>query len=55
MLESVRTLAFRVLLLISLKGNVEYYDVTLCRGQLSMLLREQGPEFSFGAELYKIS
>ena len=54
-LEGVRTLAFRLLLLISLKSNLEYCDVASCGGHLFMLLQKRDLESSSGAELYKIS
>ena len=53
-LERVRTLAFRLLLLISRKGNLLYCDFASCGGHIRMLFQKQDLESS-AAEPYKIS
>ena len=54
-LERVRALAFRLLLLIPRKGNLEYCDVASCGGHLPTLLQKRDLDTSSAAEPYKIS
>ena len=54
-LEGVRTLAFRLLLLIFWKGNLEYCDVASYHGHLSIMLQKQELESSSGTGLHKVS